>query len=68
MCGVAFFVASCKGVLAIAMDDESLDGVQAAVQAGVEKAGKKWKAKKWDGFVCKVVWWLLKDKKRTMMT
>jgi hypothetical protein len=45
-------------------DDESLDEVRAAVQAGVVKAGKKWKANKWDGFVREVVWWLLNDKNK----
>jgi len=46
------------------MGDNVLDEVQAAAKAGVVKAGKKWKAKKWDGFVREVVWWLLNDKKK----
>lgn len=46
------------------MGDNVLDVVRADVQAGVEKAGKKWKDSKWEGFVQEVVQWLIHDKNK----
>ena len=44
-------------------DNSVLAKVVADVKTGVEKAEKKWKDSKWEGFVEKVALWLLDEKK-----